>query len=234
MIRTRNMATRDELFLYLDQKFEELKGQFVSEIKEELKKEMQSLLNKYEEKVEALESTVSMLQQHVTNLKEQNEIMYSRVDDNEQYGRRLCLRLGGIPSVDNETSDDVLKKVRDIIAESKVPDEVIDRAHRIGATYTDRDSNVKCQSVIVRFTTFRHRTIIYRARKELKNNVSVHLDLTKNRYAILKEARQIVEKNEKIKFVYADINCRMKVHPKVGKECFFDSCKELREIIDSL
>ena len=73
-----------------------------------------------------------------------------------------------------------------------------------------------------------------KARKELNSNVSVHLDLTKIRYAILKEARQIVENNEKIKFVYADINCRMKVHPVVGKECFFDSCKELREIIDSL
>ena len=83
---------------------------------------MQTLLNKYGEKVEALESTVSMLQQHVTNLKEQNEILYSRLDDNEQYGRRLCLRLGGIPSIDKETSDDVLKKVCDIIAESKVPD----------------------------------------------------------------------------------------------------------------
>ena len=43
-----------------------------------------------------------------------------------------------------------------------IPNEVLDRAHRIGPLYNDRRSNVECKSVIVRFTTFRHRTIVYR------------------------------------------------------------------------
>ena len=35
-----------------------------------------------------------------------------------------------------------------------IPSEVVDRAHRIGPSYTDKNLNVECKSVIVRFTTF--------------------------------------------------------------------------------
>ena len=33
----------------------------------------------------------------------------------EQYGRRLCVRIDGVPTVDNETSDEVLDKVKSLI-----------------------------------------------------------------------------------------------------------------------
>ena len=49
----------------------------------------------------------------------------------EQYGRKLCLRTHGIPTVDNETSEEVLDMVKSLIKEtsSDIPDVVIDRAH---------------------------------------------------------------------------------------------------------
>ena len=52
----------------------------------------------------------------------------------EQYGRRLCVRIDGIPTIDNETSDEVLDKVKSLIKETScdIPDVVIGRAHRIG------------------------------------------------------------------------------------------------------
>ena len=52
--------------------------------------------------------------------------------------------------------------------ELDIPDTVIDRAHRIGPEYSDYITKKKCRAVIVRFTTFRHRTLIYRAREKTK------------------------------------------------------------------
>ena len=51
----------------------------------------------------------------------------------EQYGRRLCVRIDGVSTVDNKISDDVLDKVKSLIKETScdIPDVVIDRTHRI-------------------------------------------------------------------------------------------------------
>ena len=52
-----------------------------------------------------------MLQEHVRYYKNQlNEIKHEN-EELEQYGRRLCVRIEGIPPVENETSDEVLDKV---------------------------------------------------------------------------------------------------------------------------
>ena len=180
--------------------------------------------------VEKLNSTVALLQTHVDNLKAQNTQLQEKcsgtekqIDEIEQYGRRLCLRITGIPTETNEKSDDVLTKVRELISESNVdiPDSTIDRAHRIG----ERRGNK--QAVIVRFTTHRHRTRFYRARKNIKSGPKIHIDLTKQRFELLKEAQKFVSDQEDDVFVYADINCRLKVHFRDHSEKFFKSLDEL-------
>ena len=99
----------------------------------------------------------------------------------EEYYRRLCVRIDGVQTFDNETSDEVLDKVKSLVKETScdIPDVVIDRAHRIGKGYNDKKTNVRCKSIIVSFATFRHRTMFYRGRANLKNNVKLKLDLTK-------------------------------------------------------
>ena len=72
-------------------------------------------------------------------------------------------------------------------AKVSVPEYFLDRAHRIGPSYSDRVSKKKCKSITVKFTTFRNRTIFYRARKNLKS-AKVKLDLTKSRFDLLKRA----------------------------------------------
>ena len=87
-------------------------------------------------------------------------------EDLEQYGRRLCLRIDGVQVVENETSVDVLASVKKLFddAQVEISNAVIDRARRIGGNYVDRKSKKSCKSIIVRFTTFRHRTMFYRAK----------------------------------------------------------------------
>ena len=140
----------------------------------------------------------------------------------EQDGRRLCIKINGVPVAENETSNDVLQNVKSIIEESnrERPDVSIDRAHRISKTYTEKTSGLKYKRIIVRFATFRHKTMFYHIRKNLKRNLKVKLDLTKKRYSTFTEAMQLVKNNKAVKFVMAGINYRLKVVFKDGNSLF--------------
>ena len=87
-----------------------------------------------------------MLKKQVTEPQELNINNQSRNKELEQYSRRLCLRIDSVPTVKDESSDDVLEFTNSLFKEAKVsvPDNVLDRAHRIGPSYTDRITSKKC------------------------------------------------------------------------------------------
>lgn len=60
--------------------------------------------------------------------------------------------------------------------------------------------------MIVRFTTFRHRSMIYRARKN-SNQYKIKLDLTKRRMHLLKQVNEKLDKRSD-SFAFCDLNCR--------------------------
>ena len=217
-------------------KKDELIKEIRQEIRQEIMKEVNEIIDSQNGKINQLESTVALLQQHVSALKHTQNENSKKVEDNEQYGRRLCLRIHGIPCQENETSANVLSIVNNIIkdTESDIPDTVIDRAHRIGkkVKIDKNDGNSPLtQSVIVRFTTFRHRTILYRNRKKLKN-VKIQLDLAKGRYQTLSDARKFVDNNPGfIKFVYADINCRLKIRFNDDSEKYFENLDNFKKLL---
>ena len=233
---TRKMTDlKEEILAKIDEKFNELKNDFLTEIKEQIKNEVTAAINNEMKKREELESTLSMLQQHV---REYQKWINKLDDDGEelgQYGSRLYLRIDGVPSTDKESSDEVLEKVKSLASESEcdIPDVVIDRAHRIGKEYRDKRSNLSCKSVIVRFTTFRHRTIFYRNRNKLKK-AKVKIDLTKRRYDIYKDAINFVKNYSKVNFVMVDINCRLKVIFTNGKSYFLKNIIDLKECMKML
>ena len=87
----------------------------------------------------------------------------------------------------NETSEVELESIRKLFDEANVvliPDACIDHAHCVSKTN---------DKVIVRFTTFRHRTMFYCNRKAQKAGVMVHLDLTKSRLDLLMKANKYVK-----------------------------------------
>ena len=108
-----------------------------------------------------------MLKKEVVELQEMNIDNQSRNKELEQYGRHLCLRIDSVPTVQNESSYDVLEFTKSLFKEANVTnlDNVLDCVHRIGPSYTDRITSKRCKSIIVRFTTFQHRTLFYRASK---------------------------------------------------------------------
>ena len=157
-------------------------------------------------------------------MKISNEDFIKKCEENEQYGRQLCLRIKGIPRKEKERFDEVLEQVRKLFGEAKVtiPGAVLDRAHRVSK------SNYE---VIVRLPTFRHRTLFYRKRKTLKGK-SVHLDLTKYRLKLLTDANSLISIRNDIAFCFADIHCMCEVSYSDGKELFFESISYLQDILD--
>ena len=126
--------------------------------------------------------------------------------------------------------------MKSLFKEAKVdiPESVIDRAHRIGSRYLGASSNNYCKSIIIRSTTFRHRSMFYRAKNKLKRGVRIKLDLTKSRYDLLKRANDHVKEVPSIKFCYADVNCclMVKFNDENQKDIFFSSFNDFRNILD--
>ena len=113
--------------------------------------ELKDIINKQKEKIDLLES-------RVTNLENQVACLNLEMEENEQYSRRLCLRIEGISTPQNEkaeTADDVLQAVKKVISECgvNIPDEAIDRAHRIGKG--KMVAGKRSRQVFVRFTSFK-------------------------------------------------------------------------------
>ena len=88
-----------------------------------------------------------------------------------------------------------------------------------------------CKSTIVKFTSFRKRTLVHRRKKSIKD---VRVDLTKKRHILLVKANGYVKNVPKVKFCYVDINCHLKVKWEVGgtSDSFFSSLDQLKAIIE--
>ena len=78
-------------------------------------------------------------------------------------------------------------------------------------------------------TTWRHRTLIYRARKN-SDKYKVRLDLTKKRMDLLNKANDLLKGSEN-SFAFCDVNCRPCFFDD-GNYKYFDTLKEFEELLN--
>ena len=107
---------------------------------------------------------------------------------------------------------------------------VIDWTHLVGPEHSDYKTKKKFKANIARFTTFRYRTLVYRARKKIKNNVTIRLSLFKERQDLLLEANKLVRGNNDVKFCFVDINSCLKIkwENELPPGSFFSSLEVLK------
>ena len=148
----------DELDKKFDEKLSSFKCDLVSDLKKEIKNEVKVIMSEKNKEIELLKLQVTLLQNHVSTVK---HTLDKKVDELEQYGRSICLHIEGVEHKVNEKSEEDLGKVINIIkkSEAEIPESVLYRVHRNGPIYTGSDTGKIIQSIIVRFTTFRHRTL---------------------------------------------------------------------------
>ena len=158
--------------------------------------------------IEQQNLTIKSLGDKVQSLQSEVETLKLDLDDKEQYQRRTSLRIFGLPQEEGEDSESCRAKIIKIIQDEKldITLDSVDRAHRIG-----KREKGKPAQVILKFATFRSRTIFYRARDRIKTNhkVRTHLDLTKSRLDTLNKAKNLSESSSKVKFICANINCEL-------------------------
>ena len=128
-------------------------------------------------------------------------------------------------------AEDVTNFVKECFAGADVdiPDTVLDRAHRIGPVYKD-ESDQDIQGIIVKFNNFRYRSMFYKNRKKLKRGKHVRINLTSNRYNLLKKTNALIKhiKMENTVYSFADVNCRLQVvGMENGEGTFFDDLEEV-------
>ena len=144
----------------------------LEQVNGDLVKENQRLANENEQlksKIESLEFTTESL---------------------EQYSRRNCLRIAGIP--ENPAREDIDNVILNICKDLSVniQKEDIDRSHRVG-----RPGGSKPRAIIVKFTSYRTRQLLYRSRVNLRrcghSSVFINEDLTHQRSRLLYQSRQL-------------------------------------------
>ena len=135
------------------------------------------------------------------------------------------------------------KKVKDCYESVQVPfaQEDIDRAHRNGKEYTEKNSGKKVKSIIAKFKSQRARKQFYDGRpKNVKDgkkkpgykSFSVLIDLTKRRYLLLREARELIKNNDDTDFAFVEINSSLGFRYKNGSFRHFNSENELHNLIN--
>lgn len=163
----------------------------MSTIDEIIKKAVDEVRVPYEKAMEEMRAENARLSEKCASLESQIEQCALSNDDLEQYSRRNCLLISGVPQQEHESTDRiVLNLAKDLDVNLKVED--IDRSHRVGS------KSVK--DIIVKFTSYRSRHELYSRRKSLKDcgpdlcDVYINEALTARRGQLLFDARQLVKK----------------------------------------
>ena len=186
-----------------------------NKLKDEIVKKFDEKISEQNAKIEKLESIITIHENTIDQL-------LVKCDDNEQYSRRSCLRIHGVEVKENEDEDGVMNVLEDCYFSVNLQFHAndIDRAHRIGLPYTDKNSGKKVKSIIVRSWKARQRFYKGRPRycadSSKKPGFTVSVDLTKRRYLLLTKAKGLIKGNSNIKYVYSDINCSLALRFKDG------------------
>jgi len=223
--------------------------------KDTLKKELEMAMSaKFSATITALQKTIDDLSEE--NLKMRDKLIQNdiRLDDLEQYGRRMAVRVEGIPWVEHETNADLQNTLVEEFAKVGVEIKKRDivRLHRSSRPKEFNGSVTK--QCIIKFANWRAREKFAgfnkkareHEKKNKKNKVCrVNNDLTKRRLTLLSDARNRVNalmsrrftedqlktiKDSDNVFCYANINSDLKMRVR-GTVLSFNSLAELDNCI---
>ena len=170
-------------------------SQITSSIHESINTQIENMVGKIVHGVlSGLHDRMTDLENENQQLKKKLQIVESRLDSAEQYSRRNCVRISGIPESKDESVDNKVMSLADAINSGLFIEE-IDRAHRIGKP-KDPSLNIRPRDIIVKFVSYRSRQKIMKRKSQLKVNgyegAYINEDLTKDRREVFFQARALV------------------------------------------
>ena len=121
--------------------------------------------DQYETERKEKEKIINDLQGKVSEISNEIEVLKNSLDRQQQYSRRNCVLIYGIPEQKGEDMDEqALKIIREELGET-VEKSDLDRAHRIGAFKEDKS---RFRSIIVKFSRYNVREKVFKNKKKLK------------------------------------------------------------------
>ena len=117
-----------------------------------------------DEKISSTHSTVESLERRVGDLDNDNRALREELDTMEQYSRRNCLVVHGIPETKEDSGDAVLHVFNGQLNVPVTPHS-IDRSHRLGRF---QPSSNKPRPVIVKFVSYETRRQVFSVKRRLK------------------------------------------------------------------
>jgi len=156
-------------------------------VEKAVKTAVEAALTTVYDTIKQLQADVSSLQERI---KEIDERLVERTDELEQYQRRNNLRLFGVKeSVSEDTDKLVISICRDKLG-VVLPAEAISRSHRVGRRQdAAADGGKRPRPIIVSFTTYRTRRMVFQDKKKLKGTgVTIREDLTFRRQELYRTA----------------------------------------------
>ena len=190
---------------------------------------------------DAVDEAVAARDAEIETLKEELAETKAQLNNLEQYSRRLCLDVSGIPETDNEDTDRLIMDTAKL-AGVEIRKEDIDRSHRVGAVKPG-----KTRTLLVRFVSYAKREAFYGARRRLRqpqsfegssvtaavaSKVFVADNLTRENQFILFKARQY-RKEGKIFSAWSDVG-KLKVRLREGSSTtVIRSLDDLQQLVES-
>ena len=147
-----------------------------------------------------VEGVLHGISSKITSLEGENKqlkviALENKSDRAEQYSRRNCLRLSGIPESKGESVDDKVLEITNTLGANLSIDE-IDRTHRLGKM-RGTESSGKPRDIIIKFTSYRARQKLLHNKKQLKEKgyerIFINEDLTLTRDNIHYQTRKMVK-----------------------------------------
>jgi len=171
-------------------------GKFLDQLGAKLFEKMKAVVEEaVKSALKAVNEEMSQLRQEVADMKQQlaevGERLVDRTDELEQYQRRNNIRLFGIKEVKDENTDEVVLKLCREQLGVELPEGAICRSHRTGKmpSIPGEDGKKRHRPIIVRFTSYQHRRLVFNAKKRLKGSgIVIREDLTSRRLEVYRRA----------------------------------------------
>lgn len=140
----------------------------------------EKLIEKCEARISEFKTQIEVLKRENLELKKECE---DKVDALEQYTRKNNLRIYGVPENSNEDVEAVFVNTLSTKLNIDISPEYIEICHRVG-----RRSEAVVRPIIVKFASYKYKSLVYRHRSRLKGTkIVIKEDLTKNRDLQMKE-----------------------------------------------
>ena len=243
------LSELDKLLKPIEEKIESVKTSL-----KKIRVHLEKKLKRHDQQLNNLRTRMELIEQRMAYFEHSSYLQFRKMDDFEQFSRKINLRLCGIEVGKKESPKTLMKQITDeYLGENGVDLNVssFDRCHRVGPKYVQR--NKTYQDVLLKMCSWNARDTIYKNRKHFK--FFVKADLTTRREKLFAFAKNEVASSSNfdvdddddasgrtfsgfgppvgrnIDYVFIDENCKLKIKSKTGKYFMFNSEAEFYNIV---